>query len=595
MQERVLGIVGAGRMGSMVAQVAAEHGFKVVLVDIRESSVKDVIKGIRSNLEERVASGELTESFAQDVLGRIKGSSQFSDLKGTELCLEIVIDNENIKSYIHQRLIKEVSSTTIVATNTLSLSIEGLASNHGDPSRFLGVLFGFPPDKNKDVKIIPSSRTSPETISRLRSFLEAMDRRVVIEPDKNKSKKSSFLALQFYCAALQLGFLGLIGGALWGIFPSSWSLALGAIGIVGSFVCIFAMLALLKGSCRRLGQIVHAITAVATDDLSVDVPHLDRHDELGSIARIVDVFKRVTAQHDKMCDFSEYQREQEEGRRKEIERVSREFDKNITGIVGKVAREAADMQQSAKNLTELSNQTIHQTEGVAAVTEKALSRFQKMSAASESFAASAGEISQQVTESERISLTAVEEARKTDATVSTLSEAAAQIGDVLNLIRDIAEQTNLLALNATIEAARAGEAGKGFAVVASEVKNLASQTGRATEDISRKIETVQTVTNQAVEAIRSIGSVIERVHGISGSIAQAVEKQSTSTKELSSDIQEVSSEMSEMVASIQNVRTAADQSRHAAEEVLGVSTDLSVGSKELNVQIAEFLKKVEQK
>ena len=109
---------------------------------------------------------------------------------------------------------------------------------------------------------------------------------------------------------------------------------------------------------------------------------------------------------------------------------------------------------------------------------------------------SIAEISRQLSHATEIVDHATGEARATDEQIAGLATGAQKIGDVIKMIRDIAEQTNLLALNATIEAARAGEAGKGFAVVASEVKSLAVQTAKATEDIASHIQGVQEFDHQ---------------------------------------------------------------------------------------------------
>src|SRR4029079_8638131 len=107
------------------------------------------------------------------------------------------------------------------------------------------------------------------------------------------------------------------------------------------------------------------------------------------------------------------------------------------------------------------------------------------------------EIGARMHESSKITQDAVAQIREASKIVRTLSEASAEIGKVVSLIQAIAEQTNLLALNATIEAARAGESGRVFAVVASEVKPLASQTAKATEEISTRINAVVAATGQA--------------------------------------------------------------------------------------------------
>ncbi len=124
-------------------------------------------------------------------------------------------------------------------------------------------------------------------------------------------------------------------------------------------------------------------------------------------------------------------------------------------------------------------------------------------------------------------------AYRTNETVSKLGASSVEIGNVVKVITSIAEQTNLLALNATIEAARAGEAGKGFAVVAGEVKDLAQATAKATEDISRRIETIQADTAGAVEAIGQISAVIGQINDYQTTIASAVEEQTATTNEMS--------------------------------------------------------------
>src|SRR4029079_18201927 len=122
--------------------------------------------------------------------------------------------------------------------------------------------------------------------------------------------------------------------------------------------------------------------------------------------------------------------------------------------------------------------------------------------------------------------------------MARLGESSTAIGNVVKVITSIAEQTNLLALNATIEAARAGDAGKGFAVVASEVKDLAQETARATEDISRRVDAIQTDTEGAVTAIDQISQVISRINEFQTTIASAVEEQTATTSEMNRSVSE---------------------------------------------------------
>jgi methyl-accepting chemotaxis protein len=208
--------------------------------------------------------------------------------------------------------------------------------------------------------------------------------------------------------------------------------------------------------------------------------------------------------------------------------------------------------------------------------------IQAVAAATEQMASSIREIAQSSSEAATVATDAVQETANTTATVARLGESSAEIGAVLELINSIAEQTNLLALNATIEAARAGEAGKGFAVVANEVKELAQETSKATEDIARRVEVIQSDTREAVQAIDRISEVIDRINEFQTTIAGAVEEQSATTSEIARTVHQVesgSSEIGENVATLTSMAgrttTVAEDNRSGAAQLASMADDLS--------------------
>lgn len=139
------------------------------------------------------------------------------------------------------------------------------------------------------------------------------------------------------------------------------------------------------------------------------------------------------------------------------------FENEVHSMVEIVAAAATELQSTSQNMAETAERTSSQSEVVASAADQAAGNVQTVAAAAEELHASISEISRQVSEGNRISSEAVEEAERTNQMVNGLAAAAGKIGEVVKLINDIASQTNLLALNATIEAARAGDAGKGFA------------------------------------------------------------------------------------------------------------------------------------
>jgi methyl-accepting chemotaxis protein len=273
------------------------------------------------------------------------------------------------------------------------------------------------------------------------------------------------------------------------------------------------------------------------------------------------------------------------------------FERDVKGVVQIVTASATQMQANARTVASTAEQTARQSQVVAAASEQATRNVETVSSATEELTASIAEIARHVQNASKISGQAVQEATKTNDTIKELGESSQEIGQVIKVITSIAQQTNLLALNATIEAARAGEAGKGFAVVANEVKELARQTAKATEEISKKIEAIQSATGIAIGAIGSIGSIggiIGKINEISTTIAGAVEQQTAATNEISRNVAEAAKGTAEVSNNIAGVSQAAEDTGKSASDMLAAASSLAQESVRLDQVTTEFIKQMRQ-
>ncbi|HKB00762.1 MAG TPA: methyl-accepting chemotaxis protein [Gemmataceae bacterium] len=254
-----------------------------------------------------------------------------------------------------------------------------------------------------------------------------------------------------------------------------------------------------------------------------------------------------------------------------LQKVESSLGETAQALAGASRELIAVSQQMASSAEETAAQA-----GVASAAAEQVSRnVTTVAAGAEEMGASIKEIAKNAHEAAKVATAAVKVADQTNATVAKLGESSTEIGNVIKVITSIAQQTNLLALNATIEAARAGEAGKGFAVVANEVKELAKQTAKATEDISRKIEAIQSDTKGAVGAIEQIGKIINQINDIQNTIASAVEEQTATTGEISRNVAEAARGSSEIAQNVNGVAEAARTTSAGAGDTKKSADELS--------------------
>lgn len=370
------------------------------------------------------------------------------------------------------------------------------------------------------------------------------------------------------------------------------ALAFGLLGVAGGSLIVILLVIDTVPALRNIVAITHQLQKGET---ALDIPYRFRSDEIGQFAQALETFRQTAIAKEKLQSEQQALRQQAEDHRRRAGKdmaasFTQIFSTMIAGIMGALKKQEG----CAGQLEEAVATAAGAVDIVSAAAHETHENMSSVAVATEELAASSNHIGQQARESRNIAEAAVMGVEQTSKQAEMLETAAQRIGDVVALIGNIASQTNLLALNATIEAARAGEVGKGFTVVADEVKALANQTSTATKEIAGHIELIQNAISLMVQNVSAFAGPITRSLEISQSIETAVGKQFTATSKIANNIRTTTQNVALAEESMVTLGNAVRKVSTISLDVLADAQTCQNECAKMRNEVASFTERSEQ-
>lgn len=373
-----------------------------------------------------------------------------------------------------------------------------------------------------------------------------------------------------------------------------WLIAIFVLGAV--IVGMVALAIAIDGINNPLAALTGALLRHSQGDEETPIPELDRGDEIGDLARALLNAREISARA-RQLDTELRAREADEAREKlnrsaTIEAAIARFEDHASDTVATLVAAAADMRQASTLLAERANANSVEVTALSAASTQSLAGVQSVAVNGSELAGTADRILLHIVKAGGTIDQAASRARAGTDKVSGLVAAVEEISEVVELIANIASRSNLLALNASIEAARAGPAGKGFAVVAAEVKALAAQTRAGAARISVRIAAMDSATRETAAMTEAVEQLVAGVHEDFAIVKAAIEQQSRATREIARSMEDVASGNGEIVRAIDTICQRAESADSQARSLREVADRIAQRSNHMNEEVAALLQGV---
>ena len=319
-----------------------------------------------------------------------------------------------------------------------------------------------------------------------------------------------------------------------------------------------------------------------------------RRDEIGTLAQALSGhFALVRRQQDAAAQEQATLSERL-SRQDAFKRESVSFQDRIAAIVQQLENQAGRMSAASQGLASISSDADARAGASAKSTARASQHVDVVASSIKDVAASVTSVAAEAEKTAAVAADARELVEAASGDAKALTAAARTVEQVIALIEDVANQTNLLALNATIEAARAGEMGRGFGVVASEVKQLATRTSRATEEVRGGLEGITSASVRIAGRVAKLVESIEQVDAVAAVIAASMRKQETNAQAITSNTAKTAEDVRDVADTVKHVAGVIGEAKQAAEVVTKVSNDLGQQAADLRAVVERFVETTER-